>query len=87
MTLERAQEVKEDLVVAVTIDTRPPPGSDGPRPQLTPREGLSVSFVAAVETLRTQFASAVLLGIGMAILLLLGVDRRHSDNAAGAATI
>jgi hypothetical protein len=79
MTRERARDVKDDLIVG-SVDMEPPPGSGGTRPRLTPREGLSVSFVSAVEALRSQFASAVLLGVGMAVLLLLGVDRKENDD-------
>ncbi len=77
MSIERASEAKDGLVVlSAHLDQGPP--SQGPdRLQLSPREGLAVSFASAVETLRSQFLSAILLGIGISILLLLGVDRRE----------
>jgi hypothetical protein len=75
MSSERAFEAKDQLVVVSSGVDRLPPATSSGRAQLSPREGLTVSFVSAVETLRSQFLSAVLLGVGMAVLLLIGIDR------------
>lgn len=78
LTVAEAREAKENLVISV-----PPLGSSGLGEQgdsqvvrqLDPREGLAVSFTSAVETLKTNLLSSVLLGITMALLLMLGIDR------------
>lgn len=78
LTVAEAREAKENLVISV-----PPLGSSGlGEPgdsqvvhQLDPREGLAVSFTSAVETFKTNLLNSVLLGITMALLLMLGIDR------------
>jgi hypothetical protein len=48
---------------------------DPPRTNLTPREGLMVAFGSAVETLGNQILPAVILGVVMAWMLMIGVGR------------
>jgi hypothetical protein len=52
-----------------------------PEYQLDPREGLSVTFTSAVETLKTNLLNSVLLGVTISILLLLGIDRREERSS------
>jgi hypothetical protein len=50
-------------------------------PALNPRQGVAVSFSAAVETLRTNLLGSALTGLVVAVLLLLGVDHREDEVA------
>jgi hypothetical protein len=53
----------------------PPP----PNVHLTPREGLMVAFGSAVETLKSQVVPALILGIVMAWMLMIGVGRTKEE--------
>ena len=46
-----------------------------PNVRLTPREGLMVAFGSAVETLKSQIVPALILGVVMAWMLMIGVGR------------
>ena len=46
---------------------------------LTPREGLMVAFGSAVETLKNQVIPAVVLGVVMAWMLMIGVGRTKKE--------
>ena len=46
---------------------------------LTPREGLSVAFGSAVETMKNQILPALVLGVVMAWMLMIGVGRTKEE--------
>jgi hypothetical protein len=48
---------------------------------LTPREGIAVGFAQAVESLRSHFLMSLALGMGVALLLLIGIDRDKEDKS------
>jgi hypothetical protein len=50
--------------------------------ELTPVEGLMVSFLTAAETIRGQLVSAAVLGLLMTVLLLIGVAKREDEGAS-----
>jgi len=78
ITMAEAREAKEKLVTsgpALSSSGFGEPGASLVVHQLDPREGLAVSFTSAVETLKSNLMNSVLLGITMALLLLLGIDR------------
>lgn len=78
LTMAEAREAKEKLVTsgpALSSSGFGEPGDSQVVHQLDPREGLAVSFTSAVETLKSNLMNSVLLGITMALLLLLGIDR------------
>jgi hypothetical protein len=78
LTMAEAREAKEKLVTsgpALSSSGFGEPGDSLVVHQLDPREGLAVSFTSAVETLKSNLMNSVLLGITMALLLLLGIDR------------
>jgi hypothetical protein len=50
-----------------------------PNVHLTPREGLMVAFGSAVETLKNQIVPALILGIIMAWMLMVGVGRTKEE--------
>ncbi len=56
-----------------------PPSEGGGWTGLSPREGLAVLFTSAVEALRSQFLSAIVLGVGLSVLLLIGIDKREEE--------
>ena len=57
---------------------------DPPRTLLTPREGLSVAFGSAVETLKSQIAPTLVLGVVMAWMLMIGVGRPKDEEEQAA---
>ena len=73
---EEISKVKDGLLVEVGAASGSEDAVDGRR-SLEPREGLAVTFVSAVETLRSHLLTSLLLGMGVAILLLLGIDERE----------
>ncbi len=73
---EEISEIKDDLLVEVGGASGSEAAAGGRR-GLEPREGLAVTFVSAVETLRSHLLTSLLLGMGVAILLLLGIDERE----------
>ncbi|MGH8958654.1 MAG: hypothetical protein ACRDVK_08250 [Acidimicrobiia bacterium] len=84
MTPEEAAEAKENLVVEIpSVDQGRPDGEGqtGPAYRLDPREGLTVSFMSAVETLKANLLNSVLLGVTISILLLLGIDKREERSS------
>lgn len=54
-------------------------GGDRGRSHIDPREGLTVAFHTAVETLRGELGQAVGLGTLVALLAVLGVGKRQED--------
>ena len=62
------------------VGTPDPPGA-----HLTPREGLMVAFGSAVETMKNQVIPAVVLGVVMAWMLMLGVGRTKEEEEPEAA--
>lgn len=86
-TPEQAREAKENLVVeipSVDQDLSENSGQTEPDYRLDPREGLSVSFTSAVETLKDNLLNSVLLGVTISILLLLGIDKREERSSLDA---
>ena len=79
-TPAEAREAKEHLVVEIpSVDLSG--GQARPEYRLDPREGLSVSYATAVETLKGNLLNSVLLGVTISILLLLGIDRREEPSS------
>jgi hypothetical protein len=63
-----------DTLVATSL--KPQVGTPSPlNAHLTPREGLLVAFGSAVETLKNQILPALVLGVVMAWMLMIGVGR------------
>lgn len=79
MSSERATEAKDQLVVLTEVIDGGPPSEGGGWAGLSPREGLAVLFTSAVEALRSQFLSAIMLGVGLSVLLLIGIDKREEE--------
>ncbi len=52
---------------------------DPPAAHLAPREGLMVAFGSAVETLRSQVVPAIVLGVVMAWMLIIGVGHTKEE--------
>ena len=72
------------LIRGMDADLAPPELSvETSRPSLSPTDGLRVAFGAAAESLKSQILPALLLGILIAWLLILGVGRRDEEEAAG----
>jgi hypothetical protein len=73
-------QLKDDLmVIQAAPSVEEPRGSSG---QLDPREGLAVTFVAAVETLRSNLMMAIMLGSALAALLMVGIDDREDHHGS-----
>jgi hypothetical protein len=75
--------VKADLLVKGDEEDRQASGSGWIRTinALTPREGIAVGFAQAVESLRSHFLMSLALGMGVALLLLIGIDRDKEDKS------
>lgn len=52
-------------------------GARGGRAHISPREGLTVAFRSAVETIQSQLLQAIVLGVVIAIFTMVGVDNRR----------
>jgi hypothetical protein len=73
-----------DSLVATALK----PGVGTPDPlgaHLTPREGLMVAFGSAVETMKNQILPALVLGVVMAWMLMIGVGRIKEEEEPEAA--
>jgi hypothetical protein len=83
LTAEEAMAVKADLLVKGDEEDRQASGSGWIRTinALTPREGIAVGFAQAVESLRSHFLMSLALGMGVALLLLIGIDRDKEDKS------
>jgi hypothetical protein len=67
-----------DTLVATAL--KPRVGTPDPLgAHLTPREGLMVAFGSAVETMKNQVIPAVVLGVVMAWMLMIGVGRTKEE--------
>ena len=76
--VERIEGKKEGLVIRTT-PTQRGMSIAGSSLELTPVEGLMVSFLTAAETIRGQLVSAAVLGLLMTVLLLIGVAKREDE--------
>ncbi len=73
-----------DTLVATAL--KPRVGTPDPLgAHLTPREGLLVAFGSAVETMKNQVIPAVVLGVVMAWMLMIGVGRTKEEEEPEAA--
>jgi hypothetical protein len=73
-----------DTLVATAL--KPRVGTPDPLgAHLTPREGLLVAFGSAVETMKNQVIPAVVLGVFMAWMLMIGVGRTKEEEEPEAA--
>jgi hypothetical protein len=77
-----AFQLDEEVPLVATALTPNVASPDPPRTHLTPREGLTVAFGSAVETLRSQVLPAVILGMVMAWMLTIGVGRVKDEEEA-----
>jgi hypothetical protein len=67
-----------DSLVATALKPRVA-SPDSPGAHLTPREGMMVAFGSAVETLGSQVVPAIILGVVMAWMLMIGVGRTKDE--------
>jgi hypothetical protein len=86
LTLAEAVQAKQGLLVESSswtdVDGETPSSAET-RFEIGPREGLTVTFRSAVETLQSHLLSAVALGVAVSILLLTGVDRDERRRGRG----
>ena len=76
MSPEAARTAKETLVAAMVFELEGGEPNSDQSFELTPREGLTVSFSSAVETLRNNLLLSLTLGLVLAGFLLLGVEKQ-----------
>jgi Tfp pilus assembly protein FimV len=87
ITREEAKNLKEDLVIVSAspevarrvVEARPA------QPELNPLEGLTLTFGSAVEALRTNLLSSIVLGVVLAVLLMLGVEENDKNRSRAVA--
>ena len=76
MSPEAARTAKETLVAAMVFELEDGEPNSDQSFELTPREGLTVSFSSAVETLRNNLLLSLTLGLVLAGFLLVGVEKQ-----------
>lgn len=72
---------QSSLVISLSGDEGNPSqtGDADGRRHIDPLEGMEVAFHSAVETLKGQFLQAVILGLVVASLAVIGLDRRRGN--------
>ncbi len=73
----KARAAKDDLLFGKKTGLVDLAGSDGHFDGLAPTQGLEVNFASVVEMLNDHLLASVLLGLGLAVTVLIGPDRRE----------